>query len=100
MSQQLFLALNTALEDWSTMQKTSGDEGADAAERFEKNFYEFIEELRSWYHKLENKPETIEEAEELNQVQEIIEKLPGPLQLNFLNELELIVENEEQVRFD
>ena len=32
----------TAMEAWSMMQKTSGDEGAEWAERFERYFYDFI----------------------------------------------------------
>lgn len=36
----------TAMEAWSMMQKTSGDEGAEWAERFERYFYEFIDELK------------------------------------------------------
>ena len=54
----------TAMEAWDMMQKTSGDEGADWAERFERYFYEFIDELKKWWKTLQPKPTTIEEAEQ------------------------------------
>lgn len=92
--------LQTALEDWEMMKKASENESEESAERFEMHFYEFIDELKVWYQQLEQPPSTIEEAENLNEIKDIIELLPAPLELNFLNELELIVEGEEQVRYD
>lgn len=92
--------LEAALEDWEMMTKTSGDEGADFAERFEMHFYEFIDELKNWYHHLNQPPTTIEEAEELEEIKGIINCLPAPLQLNFYNELELIIDGIDQVRYD
>jgi hypothetical protein len=93
-------ALDLALEDWGMMQKTSGDEGAEWAERFERNFYEFIDEFEKWFHTLDSKPKDIEGAEELKEVEEIQDLLPGPLQLNFTMELERIVDGLETSRFD
>ena len=46
----------TAMEAWDMMQKTSGDEGAEWAERFERYFYEFIDELKKWWKTLQPKP--------------------------------------------
>lgn len=92
--------LDTCLLEWDKMQSLSGDEGAEAAERFEQKFYEFIAVLKKWYNQLETPPETIEEAEELVFIQDIQEKLPGPLVLNFLNELELIIDQIDEKRFD
>lgn len=92
--------LEAALEDWEMMTKTSGDEGADFAERFEMHFYEFIDELKGWYHHLNQPPITIEEAEELEEIKDILNRLPAPLQLNFYNELELIIDGIDQVRYD
>jgi hypothetical protein len=93
-------ALDVALEDWSMMQKTAGDEGAEWAERFERNFYEFIDEFEKWFHTLDNQPKHLEEAEELKEVEEIQAILPGPLQLNFTMELERIIDGLETSRFD
>ena len=92
--------LEVALEDWAMMAKTSGDEGADWAEQFEKNFYEFIDELKVWYQHLQQPPTTIEEAEALPEIQEIAGRLPAPLELNFITELELIIEGIDRVRYD
>lgn len=92
--------LEVALEDWEMMKKASEDESEDCAERFEMHFYEFIDELKVWYHHLEQPPTTIEEAENLFEIKEITERLPAPLELNFFTELELIIEGEDQVRYD
>lgn len=89
-----------ALEDWEMMKTASEDESDECAERFEMHFYEFISELKDWYQSLEHPPTTIEVAENLSEIREIMEHLPGPLVLNFLNELELIIEGEDQVRYD
>jgi hypothetical protein len=92
--------LEVALEDWEMMKNTSGDEGGDCAERFERHFYKFIDELKVWYHQLEEPPTTIEEAENFIEIKEISERLPASLELNFLTELEFIIEGEDQVRYD
>lgn len=92
--------LEVALEDWEMMAKASEDENEDSAERFEMHFYEFIDELKVWYQHLEEPPASIEEAENLTEIKEIAERLPAPLELNFLTELELIIEGKDQVRFD
>jgi len=90
----------TAMEAWDMMQKTSGDEGAEWAERFERYFYEFIDELKKWWKTLQPKPTTIEEAEGLPEIQKWMERIPAPLQLNFLTELEDILDGIDTVRFD
>ncbi|MEH7416818.1 hypothetical protein V7266_16150 [Neobacillus drentensis] len=92
--------LETALEDWELMKKSSEDEAEECAERFERHFYEFIDELKHWYQHLDQPPTTIEEAENHSEIKELMERLPAPLELNFLTELELIMEGEEQVRYD
>ncbi|AOM82906.1 hypothetical protein [Salisediminibacterium beveridgei] len=92
--------LNQALEDWSMMQKTDGDEGADWAETFELHFYEFIDDFKKWYESLPEKPQTVEKLEEMSEVKEIQDKLPGPLQLNFTMEMEEIVDGLSTTRYD
>ena len=100
MISRLTKKLDVALLDWDLMTKTSGDEGADVAERFELHFYEFIDELKAWFQDLQQPPITMEEVENLDEIKRIIERLPAPLELNFYNELELILEGKDQVRYD
>jgi hypothetical protein len=90
----------TAMEAWDMMQKTAGDEGAEWAERFERYFYEFIEELKKWWETLDPKPSNMEEAEALPEIKKWMEKIPDPVQLNFLTELEDIIDGLDTVRFD
>jgi wobble nucleotide-excising tRNase len=92
--------LEAALEDWELMKNASEDESEEYAERFERHFYEFIDEIKVWYQHLEQPPSTIEDAEKLIEIKEIIDHLPAPLELNFLTELELIIDGEDQVRYD
>jgi len=92
--------LEIALEDWEMMKRASEDESEECAERFERHFYEFIEELKIWYQHLEQPPATIEDTETLSEIREILERLPAPLELNFLTELELMIDGEDQVRYD
>lgn len=92
--------LEVALEDWERMKKVSENESEEYAERFEMHFYEFIDELKVWYHHLEQPPATIEEAENLAEIKEIAERLPEPLQLNFFTELEFIMDGLDQERYD
>jgi uncharacterized protein with von Willebrand factor type A (vWA) domain len=90
----------TAMEAWSMMQKTSGDEGAEWAERFERYFYEFIDELKKWWATLHPKPTNLDEAEELPEIKKWMEQIPAPVQLNFLTELEDILDGFDTERFD
>ncbi|MFD1738421.1 hypothetical protein ACFSCX_18010 [Bacillus salitolerans] len=90
----------TALEAWSMMQKTTDDEGAEWAERFERYFYEFSKELKIWINNLDVKPTSLEEAEALPEIQYWMDHLPAPVQLNLLTELEEIIDGIETKRFD
>jgi hypothetical protein len=89
-----------AIAAWGMMQKTDGDDGAEWAERFERYFYEFINELKIWYNSLDEKPETIEEAEDLPVIKGFANQIPGPVYITFLTELEDIIEGFETSRFD
>ncbi|OEH92671.1 hypothetical protein [Bacillus solimangrovi] len=100
MFEQVLDKLTISLEDWSNMQNTSDHEGEEWAERFERHFYEFIDTLKVWFEQLDTRPYSIESAEQLPEIKQIIDCLPGPLQLNFLTELEYIIEGHEQVRYD
>lgn len=97
---QLWNSLNQALDDWSMMQQTDGDEGADWAETFELHFYEFIDAFKYWYEQLPEQPDTLEELEKLPEVIKIQEKLPDPLQLNFVMEMEEIIDDLSTIRYD
>ena len=88
------------IDDWNMMQHTSGDEGAEWAERFERHFYEFSRELRVWINQLKPRPMSVEEVEELPEMKKILECLPEPLHLNVTIELEEIIENIEAQRYD
>lgn len=90
----------TAMEAWDMMQQTSGDEGAEWAERFERYFYEFINDLKKWWETLQPKPTKIEEAEELPEIKKWMEQIPEPVQLNFLTELEEIMDGIDSKRYD
>lgn len=92
MYEKVLESLNIALEYWDHMQKTSGDERAEWATIFERHFYLFIEEFESWFHSLDEKPKSIEEAEVIEEIEKIQQAFPGPLQINFLMELERIVD--------
>lgn len=92
--------LEMALEDWEMMKTASEDESEECAERFEMHFYEFIDELKIWYQHLDQPPATIEKAENLTEIKEIVKRLPAPLELNFYTELELIIEGIDRVRYD
>lgn len=93
-------ALKLILEDWKMMQQTEGDEGEEAAERFELNFYLFIDQFKRWFKNLDDRPQTLEELEGLDEVKSIQQSLPDPLQLNFMTEMEEIIDNVETSRFD
>lgn len=90
----------TAMEAWDMMQQTSGDEGAEWAERFERYFYEFINDLKKWWETLQPKPTKIEEAEELPEIKKWMEQIPEPVQFNFLTELEEIMDGIDSKRYD
>lgn len=88
------------LEDWGMMQQTTEDEGAQWAERFERHFYDLIDEIKKWYNRLEKRPLTLEELEELKEIQYIQKHLPAPLLLNLETELEDMVDGVEHQRYD
>jgi hypothetical protein len=98
--QKIDYYFETAMEAWQMMKKTEGDEGAEWAERFERYFYEFIDELRKWWHTLNPKPTSIEDAEQVPEIQKWIQQIPDPVQLNFLTELEDLIDGIETQRYD
>lgn len=93
-------ALEDALYDWEQMKVTSDDEGAEWAERFEKDFYHFIDMLKEWMSSWPEKPKSVEDAEQTAEIRAWNNRLPDPLKLNFLSELEDIIDGIETERFD
>ncbi|WP_257350433.1 hypothetical protein [Pseudalkalibacillus decolorationis] len=93
-------ALDKALFDWEQMQSTFGDDGAEWAERFERHFYLMIDELKKWYLQLSTKPDKLEQLESMPEIEGVSNKLPAPLQLNFMTELEDIFDGFEKKSFD
>ncbi|MCF6137303.1 DUF4085 domain-containing protein [Pseudalkalibacillus berkeleyi] len=92
--------LQKTLEDWEKMQRTTGDEGAEWAERFERHFYEMIEAVKDWYEHLNDQPDSYEQFESMSEIEEIQNQLPGPLLINFLTELEDIYDGIKKKSYD
>jgi hypothetical protein len=98
MNHEVERALQTALQNWSSMARADHEDSEEAANAFEASFYRFIDTVREWASGLEPQPDTIEAFLELPMVQEIVELLPAPLYLNFETEADLIVQ--KKVRID
>ena len=96
-------ALDEVAANWQAMQRSDMDDAGDDADRFERSFYLFVEELKAWFEGLEERPKSLDEALRLPDVEAVFEKLDAPLHLNLETELELIVqgaEREEDQKYD
>ncbi|WP_274651454.1 hypothetical protein [Paenibacillus humicola] len=93
-------ALDAAVTNWNAMSRAEEDEAEPAADRFEASFYRFIDVFRDWMAGLDPRPQTMEALYRLPEVRAIAEKLPGPLQLNFETEAELILDGMERIGED
>ncbi|MGZ4112677.1 MAG: hypothetical protein ACXVP5_09610 [Tumebacillaceae bacterium] len=103
MGEQVTQSLNTMLENWRLMQSSDMDSASDDANRFEGSFYAFIDEFRAWLLGLDTKPQSLDDALAMPEIEAITDQLPAPLLLNFETELELILEGitrEEDKHFD
>lgn len=85
-------AFRTTIDNWDAMQRSDMDSADEDANRFERTFYEFIDELRDWMQTWSQKPKTVDEAMERPEITPFFDDLPGPLHLNLETEMELIVE--------
>ena len=85
-------AFEEMIRNWNRMGSSDMDEAGDAADRFERSFYLFIDEVKDWFAQRGTKPQSLDEALALPEMEAFAEELPGPLLLNFETELELIVE--------
>ncbi|MGE7273161.1 hypothetical protein ACQKK5_17070 [Brevibacillus panacihumi] len=96
-------ALRTMLDNWEKMKRSEEDEAEEDANQFEASFYALMQEVRNWVEGLEQPPKTLEEAMQLEKIEELVEQLPVEIMLNFETELELIVDcevREEDERYD
>jgi hypothetical protein len=100
MKTKVELALETTLTNWSSMSRSGESEAEWTANDFEHSFYLFVDAVREWVDGLEVRPRTLEELLKLPLIQEILERLPAPLLLNFETEADLIVENRSRVDED
>lgn len=96
MNIQLQQPFQQVLDQWQRNQQAHILEGAeDQATLLEHHFYKFIEAFSEWFKTME-KPGSLEEALEVPDIQEIVDKLPAPLYIPFENELDLLVDEVEQ----
>ncbi|MEC0231086.1 hypothetical protein [Paenibacillus alba] len=93
-------ALLATLANWKAMTAYQSDEQEAVADQFQSSFYVFIDALREWVLALDPKPRNLDELMAMDTMQEIAERLPGPLLLNFETEAELIMDNELRVDED
>jgi hypothetical protein len=92
-------ALDTAINNWSSM--TGSDTDAEStANEFEASFYVFIDAVREWFYELAQRPQTLDDFLNLSMIQDILDLLPAPLHLNFETEAELIIENISRIDED
>ncbi|NOU94301.1 hypothetical protein GC093_13885 [Paenibacillus sp. LMG 31456] len=87
----------TTLRNWKSMSGADNADAEEAANAFEASFYIFIDAVREWFHELDPQPQTLEIFLELPLIKDIIDRLPGPLYLNFETEAELILENKHRI---
>ena len=92
--------LRRMLANWQSMSISASEEAESTADEFESSFYTFIVGVREWVYTLDPQPRTLDELFELAMIQELIDRLPGPLYLNFETEAELIIENKQRIDED
>ncbi|MEJ8544355.1 hypothetical protein [Brevibacillus borstelensis] len=90
-------ALGVMLENWDRLKKSQVDDAEEDANQFEASFYVLIEQIRAWFTRLEETPQSLDDAVLLPEMEKIVQRLPGELILNFETELELIVDGETRV---
>jgi hypothetical protein len=90
---RLEIALNKVLRHWNAMSGAGSEDAEPTADTFEASFYALIDEIKTWYNRLEPKPQTLDEFLECSTIIEIVDHLPPPLYLNFETEADLIIDN-------
>jgi hypothetical protein len=85
------------LNNWEKMKRSEEEDAEEDANQFEASFYAMVDELRKWYEGLEQKPQTLEDALKIEEIQQMVEELPVEILLNFETELEWIVDGEKRI---
>jgi hypothetical protein len=93
-------ALDATLINWNAMSESDNDDAESTANEFEASFYSFIEAVREWVSGLDQRPQSLEEFLVLPMIQDVLDRLPAPLYLNFETEAELILENISRIDED
>lgn len=93
-------ALEAALRHWKAMSGADNEEAESTADAFQASFYHFIDAVREWINGRNPRPQTLEAFLEMTEVQEIVDRLPAPLYLNFETEAELLIENKQRIDDD
>lgn len=92
MEDKLEEAFAMVLENWRKMQVSEMEAAEEDAERFEVSFYRWTDLIEAWMKGLNSKPESLDEAMKLPEIEQMIDQLPTPLYINFETELDLIIE--------
>ncbi|MGD8189616.1 hypothetical protein ACQCN2_06375 [Brevibacillus ginsengisoli] len=103
MPDDIQLTLRKMIKNWDQMKRSSEEQAEEDANLFEDSFYELIERLRQWIEGMKVKPNTLEDALSLPEIDEVVSQLPSELYLNFETELDLIIEGitrKEDAQYD
>lgn len=86
MDQDLEKAFQTMLDNWERMKQSDEEEAEADADQFQASFYALMEQVRSWFGQLPEKPESLDEALQMEEISRLVERLPGELLLNLETE--------------
>lgn len=96
MVNEVYQSFANVLSLWQQMNHSEPSEAGADADRFQLAFYEFIDHVRYWITSLAERPATLEEAWLHPDLAAIFDQLPGPLQIPFETELEVILSGENR----
>lgn len=88
--------LQTALLHWNMMKTSDDDDATEDADRFQTDFYRFIDAFSTWWKATPNRTAMEEEARAMPEVQWIADRLPVELWIPFEGELRELVEGRER----
>ena len=84
-------ALEATLTLWEAMKHSDVDDAGDDADRFQMEFYQFIDVLRDWAKSATDLPQDSEEAKQDPRLSPLFERMPSPLAIPFETELDEIL---------
>jgi len=96
MLENLTRSFNNMLENWETMKNSQTEDASEDADRFEQSFYRWIDELKAWLLSLDKSIKNVEQVKELPFINDMLNKLPDPLLLNYEIEIENIIDELHQ----